>query len=129
LIAAAFLTGPSFGLVTTLAVAAHEIPHRVGDFAILVQAGFSRRRAFFLNLATGIAAPVGALLAYFILQQTLSVLPYALAFAAAGFLYVALAGLVPGLHRQSDLQSSAMQMVLIICGVVTIGAAEWLAGH
>ena len=82
--------------MTTLAVAAHEIPHRVGDFAILVQAGLSRRRALELNLATGLASVIGAVAAWWGLGRALWVLPYALAFAAAGFLYIAVAGSSPG---------------------------------
>jgi zinc and cadmium transporter len=123
-IAAAFLTNLSLGLVTTFAVAAHEIPHRVGDFAILVQAGLSRERALLLNLATGIAAVLGACAAYFGLQQAMGTLPYALAFAAAGFLYIALAGLIPGLHRRADARTSAAQIVLIALGIALIAAAE-----
>ena len=77
-------------------MAAHEIPHRVGDFALLVHAGLSRQRALVLNLATGLASVVGAVVAYFALRQAMDTLPYALAFAAAGFLYIAVAGLIPG---------------------------------
>ena len=126
LIAAAFLTNVPLGLVTTFAVAAHEIPHRVGDFAILVQAGLSRRRALLLNLATGIASVLGAAGAYFGLRQTLSALPYALAFAAAGFLYISVAGLIPGLHRRVDARTSAAQVVLIGVGIAVIAVAEHL---
>jgi zinc and cadmium transporter len=127
LIAAAFLTSMSLGLVTTLAVAAHEIPHRVGDFAILVQAGLSRPRALLLNLATGIASVVGAVAAYFGLRQAMGVLPYALAFAAAGFLYIAVAGLIPGLHRRADPRTSTIQVLLIGAGIAVIACAERLA--
>ena len=126
LIAAAFLKDPSLGLLTTFAVAAHEIPHRVGDFALLVHAGFSQRRALVLNLATGIASVVGALVAYFALRQAMSALPYALAFAAAGFLYIAVAGLIPGLQRRSDPRTSATQVLLISLGIATIAVAERL---
>jgi zinc and cadmium transporter len=126
LIAAAFLTNVPLGLVTTFAVAAHEIPHRVGDFAILVQAGLSRRRALQLNLATGIASVLGAAGAYFGLRQALGALPYALAFAAAGFLYISVAGLIPGLHRRVDARTSAAQVVLIGVGIAVIAVAEHL---
>lgn len=126
LIAAAFLTNVPLGLVTTFAVAAHEIPHRVGDFAILVQAGLSRRRALLLNLATGIASVVGAIVAWFGLGRALGALPYALAFAAAGFLYIAVAGLIPGLHRRADPRTSVAQVLLITLGVATVGVAESL---
>jgi zinc and cadmium transporter len=126
LIAAAFLTSVPLGVVTTFAVAAHEIPHRVGDFAILVQAGLSRPRALLLNLATGIASVAGAVAAYFGLRQTMGALPYALAFAAAGFLYIAVAGLIPGLHRRVDARTSAAQVLLVGLGIAVIAAAERL---
>lgn len=126
LIAAAFLTNRPLGFMTTFAVAAHEIPHRVGDFAILVQAGLSRRRALLLNLATGSASVAGAIAAYFALRQAVGVLPYALAFAAAGFLYIAVAGLIPGLHRRADPRTSAVQVLLIGLGVAVVAGAEHL---
>jgi zinc and cadmium transporter len=110
-------------------VAAHEIPHRVGDFAILVQAGLSRPRALLLNLATGIASLLGAVAAYYGLRRAMGILPYALAFAAAGFLYIAVAGLIPGLHRRSDPLTSAIQVILIALGIAVIAAAEALSGQ
>ncbi len=129
LIAAAFLSDLSLGFVTTFAVASHEVPHRVADFAILVHAGWSRRRAFVLNMATGLASVLGAVLAYFALQRSLGALPYALAVAAAGFLYIAVAGLVPLLHRRTGLQSSTIQVLLIGAGLALIACAEWLSGR
>jgi zinc and cadmium transporter len=126
LIAAAFLKDPSLGFLTTFAVAAHEVPHRVGDFAILVHAGWSQRRALVLNLATGLASIVGAIVAYVALRDALGALPYALAVAAAGFLYIALAGLIPGLHGKSDPRTSAAQVGLIAAGIGVIALAERL---
>jgi zinc and cadmium transporter len=126
LIAAAFLTNVPLGLVTTLAVAAHEIPHRVGDFAILLHAGISRQRAMFLNMATGLASVVGGIIAYFSLGHAQGALPYALALAAAGFLYIAVAGLIPGLHRRADPKTSLAQVVLMGLGVGVIAWAESL---
>ena len=93
---------------------------------ILVHAGLSRRRALLLNLATGIASVVGALAAYFGLRSAMGALPYALAVAAAGFLYIAVAGLIPGLHRRADPRTSAIQVVLIGAGIGVIAWAEWL---
>ncbi len=127
LIASAFLTDVSLGIVTTFAVAAHEIPHRVGDFAILVHSGLSRPRALLLNLATGLASPVGAIAAYYGLRGAMGALPFALAFAAAGFLYIAVAGLIPGLQRRADPRTSAAQVMLISAGIVVIAVAERLA--
>ncbi len=126
LIAAAFLTNVPLGLVTTLAVAAHEIPHRVGDFAILLHAGMSRRRALILNMATGFASVLGGIVAYFGLNRAQEALPYALALAAAGFLYIAVAGLIPGLHRRADPRTSLAQVVLMGLGVGVIAWAESL---
>ena len=129
LIAAASLGSLQLGALTTLAVAAHEIPHRAGDFAILVQAGLSRLRALLLNLATGIASVLGAVVAYFGLRETQHALPYALAFAAAGFLYIAVAGLIPGLHRRADPRTSAIQVTLIAAGIGVIACVERLTGQ
>jgi zinc and cadmium transporter len=128
LIAAAFLTNVPLGLVTTLAVAAHEIPHRVGDFALLLHAGMSRQRAMFLNMATGLASVLGGIAAYFGLSKAQGALPYALALAAAGFLYIAVAGLIPGLHRRADPRTSLAQVVLMGLGVGVIAWAESLTG-
>ena len=127
LIAAAFLTSFSLGLLTTFAVAAHEIPHRVGDFAILVHSGMSRPRALVMNMATGLTSVVGGIAAYFGLQRAMGALPYALALAAAGFLYIAVAGLIPGLHRRADPRTSLAQVLLMGLGVGTIAWAESLA--
>jgi zinc and cadmium transporter len=126
LIASAFLTSFPLGLVTTFAVAAHEIPHRVGDFAILVHSGMSRGRALFMNLATGLTSVLGGVAAYFGLQRALGTLPYALALASAGFLYIAVAGLIPALHRRADPRTSLAQVVLMGLGVGTIAWAESL---
>jgi zinc and cadmium transporter len=127
LIAAAFLTSFPLGLVTTFAVAAHEIPHRVGDFAILVHSGMSRGRALIMNMATGLTSIIGGVAAYFGLQRAVGALPYALALAAAGFLYIAVAGLIPGLHRRADPRTSLAQVILMGLGVGTIAWAESLA--
>jgi len=129
LIAAAFLTSIPLGLVTTLAVAAHEIPHRVGDFALLLHAGMSRQRAMFLNMATGLASVLGGIVAYFGLNRAQHALPYALALAAAGFLYIAVAGLIPGLHRRADPRTSLAQVLLMGIGVGIIAVAESLTRH
>jgi len=124
LISAAFLQNKPLGLVTTFAVAAHEIPHRLGDFALLVHSGMSQRRALVLNMATGLAAVLGGIIAYFALQRMMGLLPYALALAAAGFLYIAVAGLIPALHRRADPRTSLTQVLLIGLGVGTIAWAE-----
>ena len=118
-IGAAVLTSVPLGLTTALAVAAHEIPQEVGDVAILLRAGYSRMRAFTLNVLAGVGGILGAgamLLASRIVPQAL---PYVLAFAAGNFLYVAMADLIPDLHRGNAV-GGARQFLLIAAGIVTI---------
>jgi zinc and cadmium transporter len=127
LIAAAFLTDPHLGVVTTIAVFAHEIPQEVGDLAILLNGGMSRQRALALNIAVSLASVAGAVIAWFLLAQALEWLPYALAIAAASFLYVAVADLIPGLHRRVDAPTSIRQVVLIALGIAVIAFSHGLA--
>ena len=118
-IAAAVMTSVPLGVSTALAVAAHEIPQEVGDFAILLHAGYSRRRALLLNVISGLASAGGATVALVALNQVPVILPYCLALAAASFLYVAMADLIPGLHRGRTDAHSMRQIVLIAAGVAT----------
>jgi zinc and cadmium transporter len=120
LIAAAFHTNVELGIVTALAVAAHEIPQEVGDFAILLQSGFSRARAFFFNVVSSLTTVVGGLLAYFMLADVQGIVPYVLAIAASSFIYIAVADLIPGLHRKVNVGATIQQGLLILAGVVTI---------
>ena len=120
LVAAAFMTNPQLGIVTALAVFAHEIPQEVGDLAILLHGGFSRARALTLNLISSLTSVVGGVIAYFALGTALEFLPYALAFAAASFIYVAVADLIPGLHRRVDLRASLGQILFIALGVALV---------
>jgi len=124
LIAAAFLTDMHLGIVTALAIMAHEIPQEVGNFAVLLHSGVSRKRALLLNLLTSLTAVLGGIVGYFALQTALAVLPFAVAVAAASLLYVAVADLIPGLHRRVDPRSSVMQVVLIGLGIALISLAE-----
>lgn len=124
LIAAAFLTDVNLGIATALAVAAHEIPQEVGDFAVLLHAGWSRARALWFNLATSLTAVIGGVIAWFALRPVLDALPYVLAVAAASLLYVAVADLIPGLHRRFDARSSVLQIALIAAGILVIAVVE-----
>jgi zinc and cadmium transporter len=124
LIAGAFLTDIHLGIVTSLAVAAHEIPQEVGDFAILLHSGFTRGRAFLYNMLTSLTTVVGGVLAWFALQETEAVLPYILAVAASSFIYIAVADLIPTLHRRVEGKATAQQVVLIAFGVLLIYATH-----
>lgn len=126
LIAAAFLTDIKLGVVTALAITAHEIPQELGDLAVLLHAGMSPLRALLFNIASGLTSMVGGLLGYLALSQALEALPYAISVAAASLIYVAVADLIPGLHRRVDPRGSLMQVVLIGTGVAVIAGVGTL---
>jgi zinc and cadmium transporter len=127
LIAAAFLTDVQLGIVTSLAVAAHEIPQEVGDFAILLHSGYSRSKALFYNILASLTTVLGGVLAYFSLADLHESLPYFLALAASSFIYIAVADLIPSLHKKTDMQTSLQQIALIAMGVLLICSLHGLA--
>lgn len=120
LIAAAFMENTALGVVTATAVIVHEIPQEIGDFLILLHAGYSRARALLLNLVSSLAMLAGGLVGYFALQQVSEWINYILAIAAASMIYIAVADLIPGLHRRPELRATAVQVLLIALGVVLI---------
>lgn len=124
LVAAAFMQDTSLGVVTATAVIAHEIPQEIGDFLILLNSGYSRARAFALNLLSSLAMVVGGLAGYFALKQMQAWSNILLAVAAASMIYVAVADLIPGLHKRTELRATAQQILLIAAGVSLI----WLVG-
>ncbi|MDH3888339.1 MAG: ZIP family metal transporter [Gammaproteobacteria bacterium] len=124
LIAAAFLTDIHLGVVTSVAVAAHEIPQEVGDFAVLLHSGFSRKRAFIYNILTSLTTVVGGVLAWFALQYVEAVLPFVLAIAASSFIYIAVADLIPTLHQRVEGSATFQQIALIAVGILLIYAAH-----
>jgi zinc and cadmium transporter len=126
LIAAAFLTNIELGVVTSIAVIAHEIPQEIGDFAILLNSGYSRGKALAFNVASSLTTVVGGVVAYFSLAAAQVVLPYVLAVAAASFLYIAVADLIPGLHKRPEFSATLQQISLIALGVLVIYATHAL---
>jgi zinc and cadmium transporter len=129
LIAAAFLADIQLGIVTALAIIAHEIPQEVGDFLVLLHSGYSKRKALIFNLASSGAMVLGGLLGYAALNTLQAWVPYLLGFVAAGMIYVAVADLIPGLHRRPELHATFHQVVLIGLGIVTIWLVRVLTGH
>jgi zinc and cadmium transporter len=119
-IAAATAVSVPLGITTALAVAAHEIPQEVGDFAILLHAGYSRTKALWLNVLSGLSAVGGVLLAYAAIDRLPHILPYFLPVAASSFLYIAMSDLIPSLHR-NPLEGGAVRQVLLVgAGILTI---------
>ncbi len=120
IIAASFLASIPLGVATGLAVIAHEVPQEVGDFAILLESGYSRHKAFFYNILSSITTLPGAIIAYIYLKETLTFIPYILAFSASSFIYIAMADLIPTLHKKINIKSNISQFILILSGMGTI---------
>jgi len=127
LIGAAFLTDPQLGIVTSLAVTAHEIPQEVGDFAILLHSGYTRGKALFYNMLASLTTVIGGVLAYFSLGDLHHILPYFLTLAASSFIYIAVADLIPSLHQKTDIKTSLEQIGFILAGVGLILLMQTIA--
>ncbi|WP_150046364.1 ZIP family metal transporter [Methylomonas rhizoryzae] len=127
LVGAAFLTDVHLGMVTSLAVAAHEIPQEVGDFAILLHSGYERRKALLYNVLASLTTVAGGVLAYFGLGDMQASLPYFLVLAASSFIYIAVADLIPSLHVKTDIKTSLQQIGFILAGVALIVSMQHLA--
>jgi zinc and cadmium transporter len=129
LIAAAFLQSTELGVIAAVAIIAHEIPQEVGDFLILLHSGYTRARALALNLLSSCATILGGVLGYFSLQFLAQWEATLLGVVAASMIYVAVADLIPGLHRQPELRDTATQALLIALGIAAIAAVRVLVGH
>lgn len=126
LIAAAFLLDARLGFVTSFAIIAHEIPQEIGDFLILLHSGYTRRQALIFNLLSSLATVVGGVIAYYALQVVNHWVPTILGLAAASMIYVAVADLIPGLHKRTDLSATISQVTLIALGIASVGLTKFL---
>ncbi|MFI4922531.1 MAG: ZIP family metal transporter [Burkholderiales bacterium] len=129
LIAAAFLADVRLGIVTSLAIIAHEIPQEVGDFLVLLHSGYERRQALAFNLLSSTATLLGGVLAYFTLHTMQQIVPPILGLAIASMLYVAVADLIPGLHKRPELHVTLQQVLLISLGIGSIWLAQSISGN
>ena len=124
-VAAAFLTSVPLGIAAGIAVAAHEIAHKLGDYAILLDSGYSPWSAYRLSLLTSLPGPIGAVVAYFSLGPIQGVGPYLLAVAAGSFIYIANADLVPELQARPGPTSFLMQVAWLVIGIGTVLVLHW----
>ena len=129
IIAAAFLISVPVGIMAALAIIVHEIPQEIGDFGIFLHSGYSKKRAFFLNIFSSATAFLGAILGYFALQTIHEIVPYVMAFSAASFIYIALADLSPELHKRTKFSHAIQQIFLLCLGVSIIVLVEHLHIH
>ncbi len=126
LIAAAFLQGTELGIITAVAIVAHEIPQEVGDFIILLNSGYSRAKALALNVLSSCGTLIGGVLGYYALQVFVRWEPVLLGIVAASMIYVAVADLIPGLHRRPELRATVSQTVLIAAGIAAIALVRFV---
>lgn len=131
IIAGAFIADVRLGVVTAVAIIAHEIPQEIGDFLVLLHSGFDKRRALVMNAMSGLATFAGALIAYLAISEVRQWIPEILAVAAAGMIYVAVADLIPGLQRRTALRETIAQVAFIALGIGTIWLihAALVPGH
>jgi zinc and cadmium transporter len=129
LIAAAFLQSTEVGIIAAVAIIAHEIPQEVGDFLILLHSGYTRRKALAINLLSSLATIVGGLIGYFALRAAAAWEATLLGIVAASMIYVAVADLIPGLHRRPELRDTAWQALLIALGIGAIAALRIVLAH
>lgn len=118
IIAVSYIVNIPFGIVTTIAIIAHEIPQEIGDFGVLVYGGFSKAKALFFNFLSALMAIIGALFGYFLSNSIKAIIPFVLPFAAGGFVYIAASDLVPELHKEPDLKKSLWSFGFFIIGIV-----------
>ena len=121
IVASAYMAGTSVGLAVTAAILLHEIPQELGDFAIMLHSGFSRARTFLWNGVSSLAMIAGALLAWWQLPLIERYLAHVIAFTAASFIYIAVADLIPSLHRGVKLHETLAQVALLVAGIALIG--------
>ena len=127
-IAGAFLIDWQLGLATTLAIAAHEIPQEIGDFGVLVQAGFKYKSALLVNYLVALTVVLGGLAGYFFFSSLAAILPYVLPVAAGGFVYIAASDLIPEIRGERDVKKSAANYLIFILGILLMLAVK-LIGH
>ncbi len=128
-IAAAFMADVRLGIVTAVAIVAHELPQELGNFLVLIHSGFSKARALFWNIVSSFATLAGAMIAYFALKSFEQYSVIFLCFAASSMIYVAIADLIPGLHKRTSLKESALQIALIGLGVLSIATFHLFLSH
>lgn len=128
-IAITFLVNPAVGFLTTFAVAAHEIPQEIGDFAVMLHEGLSRKKVLLFNVGSAAIALIGAFLAFIIGQQLEMLFPYALSLTAGFFLYIALANLIPEIHHEEKKGYAFWETLSLLLGVFVIWFFTFLIPH
>jgi zinc and cadmium transporter len=118
IIASTFMVNPSLGVATTLAIAIHEIPQEIGDYGVLIYAGFTKKKALILNYTVALTVVLGGVIGYFSFSYLENILPYLLPFAAGGFVYIAASDLIPEIRKELNIKKSMISVLVFILGII-----------
>jgi zinc and cadmium transporter len=128
-IASTFMVSIPLGIVTSLAVAAHEIPQEIGDFGVLLHRGLKRKKILILNLLSACVAVLGAVIAYLAAESLEPLLPIFLSISAGFFIYIAASDLIPEIHNEDNRKTATIETLLLIAGVVVVYFLVGFLGH
>jgi zinc and cadmium transporter len=126
IIGVSFLVSIPLGIATTIAVVLHEIPQEIGDFAVLIHSGYEKRRALWLNFLSALTAVIGVVITLIFGSVAETFTLWILPIAAGGFIYIAVADLIPELHKTKEIKHSALQIATVVIGILTMVALLWL---
>lgn len=127
-IASVFMVDVKLGIATTIAVAIHEIPQEIGDYGVLIYAGFKNKVALLLNYTVALTVVLGGVTGYFLFSSLENFLPYLMPFAAGGFVYIAASDLMPEIRKESNLKKSVVSFLIFILGILIMYLAKFI-GH
>ncbi|MDP2938551.1 MAG: ZIP family metal transporter [Candidatus Omnitrophota bacterium] len=127
-IAASFLTSIQIGIITTIGVILHEIPQELGDFSILVYGGFKKSKALFFNFLSALAAIIGCIAGYFLVEKFAQLSSFILPLTAGGFIYIASSDLIPELHKERDVKRGNLALLFFLAGILFMLVAKSLHG-
>ncbi len=129
LIAATFMVDINLGMITTFAIVVHELPQEIGDFAILLKAGLTKKKAFLYNLLSQLTAVIGGVVTYFVGNSVEGILPYIIALTSGFFIYIALTDLIPDIHNENRKGFAVVETLLLFVGILTIWVSITFLGH
>ncbi len=127
IIASGFIIDIKLGIITTLAIALHEIPQEIGDFGVLVYAGFKKMKALLFNFLTALTAILGGLIGFFLSNYTSNLAMFLVPFAAGGFIYIAASDLIPEIRKETQIKKSALVFITFIIGILIMYALKFIS--